>query len=106
MIVKENKALLDKCTFSEIWLDSIDEQMIEDLIKQKVVKRIVNEYGEMYYSVSVKDQEYVYSSGYNQLINGFGTLQTAVANDGFGNLNCYTVDEYRGRLNQIKNDFI
>lgn len=102
MIVKENKALLDKCTFSEIWIDSIDEQMIEYLIKQKVVKRIVNEYGEIYYSVSVKDQEYVYSSGHNQLINGFGTLQTAVANDGFGNLNCYTVDEYRGRLNQIK----
>ena len=102
MIIEEKKALLDKCMFSEIWLDSIDEQSIEELIKQKVIKRIVNEDGEIYYSVYANEQEYVYNSGYNELIKGFGTLQTTVENTGYGNLNCYTMDEYRKRLEQIK----
>ena len=66
--------------FSEIWLDSIDEQSIEKLIEQKVIKRIVNEDGEIYYSVYANEQEYVYNSGYNELIKGFGTLQTTVEN--------------------------
>lgn len=102
MIIEEKKALLDKCMFSEIWLDSIDEQSIEELIKQKIIKRIVNEDGEIYYSVYANEQEYVYNSGYNELIKGFGTLQTTVENTGYGNLNCYTMDEYRKRLEQIK----
>lgn len=102
MIIEEKKALLDKCMFSEIWLDSIDEQSIEELIKQKIIKRIVNEDGEIYYSVYANEQEYVYNSGYNEVVKGFGTLQTTVGNNGFGNLNCYTMDEYRRRLEQIK----
>ena len=102
MIIEEKKALLDKCMFSEIWLDSIDEQSIEKLIEQKVIKRIVNEDGEIYYSISMNEQEYVYHSGYNKIAKGFGTLQTTVENNGFGNLNCYSMDEYKRRLEQIK----
>ena len=48
MYVEEKKALLDKCMFSEIWLDSIDEQSIEKLIflnvelyVKKIWKRII-----------------------------------------------------------------
>ena len=48
MYVEEKKALLDKCMFSEIWLDSIDEQSIEKLIEQKIIKRIIDENGEVY----------------------------------------------------------
>lgn len=88
--------------FSEIWLDSIDEQSIEELIKQKVIKRIVNEDGEIYYSVYANEQEYVYHSSYNDVVKGFGTLQTTVENNGFGNLNCYSMEEYKRRLEQIK----
>lgn len=102
MIIEEKRALLDRCMFSEIWLNSIDEQSIGELIKQKVIKRIVNEDGEIYYSVYVNEREYIYNSGRNELIKGFGTLQTTVENNGFGNLNCYSMEEYKRRLEQIK----
>ena len=102
MYVEEKKALLDKCMFSEIWLDSIDEQSIEKLIEQKIIKRIIDENGEVYYSVVMNEQEYIYHSGYNDVVKGFGTLQTTVENTGYGNLNCYTMDEYKRRLEQIK----
>ena len=39
MYVEEKKALLDKCMFSEIWLDSIDEQ-ITKLFEQRMKERI------------------------------------------------------------------
>ena len=102
MIIKEKKALLDKCMFSEVWLDSVDENRIDELVKQKVIKRIVNENGEIHYSIYLDAGEYVYHSGSNNLITGYGTLQTSVENKGFANLNCYTVEEYRKRLEQIK----
>lgn len=102
MIIEEKKALLDKCMFSEVWLVNLDEQSKEKLIEEKIIKRIVDEKGEIHYSVLLNEQEYVYHSGYNEVVKGFGTLQTTVANDGYGNLNCYTIDEYKRRLEQIK----
>ena len=102
MFIEEKKALLDKCMFSEIWLDSIDEHMIDELLEQKIIKRIVNADGEIHYSVFINEQDYLYNSGFNELIRAFGTLQTAVENNGYGNLRCYTMSEYRKRLDQIK----
>lgn len=102
MYIEEKQALLDKCMFSEIWLDSIDKQSIEKLIEQKIIKRKIDENGEIYYSVVMNEQEYVYHSGYNDTVKGFGTLQTTVEKNGFGNLNCYSIEEYKRRLEQIK----
>lgn len=102
MFVEEKKALLDKCTFSSIWLKGIDENKLNELIKQKVVKQIVTEEGEVYYSVYLKNAEYVYKSNYNQVVKGFGTLQATVKNNDYGNLNCYSVDEYKKRLEELK----
>lgn len=102
MYIEEKKALIDKCIFSEVWLDSVDEHMVDELVKQKNIKRIVNADGEIYYSVFVNEQGYLYNSGFNDLIKAFGTLQATVKDDGHGNLYCYTVSEYRKRLNQIK----
>ena len=102
MYVEDKKALLDTCMFSEIWLDSIDAHSTEKLIEQKIIKRIIDENCEVYYSVLMNEHEYVYHSGYNDIVKGFGTLQTTVENKGFGNLNCYSIDEYKRRLEQLK----
>ena len=100
--IEEKKALLDKCMFSAIWLDGIDDDVMQELINQGIVKTMVDADGEIRYSVFINEQEYVFSSGYNELVSYFGTLQTTVENNGLGNLKCYSMEEYQRRLEQIK----
>lgn len=104
----ENIALIDKCIFSGILIEDIED--MEKLVKQNLLE--INTGKQKYLTKTMK--EFSRLSLHDELIdrlkagvyfknlNTYGTLQTSIKDNELSNLHCYTVEEYKKFLEIIK----
>ena len=105
---RENIALIDKCIFSGVLIEDIED--MEKLVKQNLLE--INTGKQKYLTKTMK--EFSCLSLHDELIdrlkagvyfknlNTYGTLQTSIKDNELSNLHCYTVEEYKKFLEKIK----
>lgn len=107
MLEIRKQTLIDKCEYSGILIEHIDENAIKELVEQKKAKITVsNDDGsnKYKYKVTIKENGYCFKGGYNKLVGGYGILQTSIPDDDIKNLNCYNVEQYKKHIETIKKD--
>ena len=93
-------ALLDKMIYYNVELvniSDVDTLLEKGLLTQKVTR------GELKNNICIKEKGYIFKCGYTGL-GDYGTLETNIVNEDYGNLMCYTVDRYKSRIEEIKED--
>lgn len=108
MKLQTQQALLDKCSFSNVLVNWIEEESIEKLMNSKQLTTMVNRDGEIFYFVKLKNIKngYYFKSGYREMVGNYGNLDTNIVNRGFGNLNGYNVEKYNKHIEDVKKNLM
>ena len=96
-------ALLDKLTLFNVEIVKIEdiEKLKESgIFEQKTVKGVLRDFVKV---DRVKEKGYFFKSGYTGL-GDYGILQTNIINKNYGNLMCYSMEQYKNFIEIIKKD--
>lgn len=111
MQIKENVALIDKVIFSGITIvdiEDIDELVTRGIIEQGDCKApYYTETWQQFRSLLIEhdgviDKMVAGGTKLNRVQMSYCTLECNVKNQGYGNLACYTVEDYAARLKEIQ----